>query len=98
MKHLYTNFLINVAVQKSDFDIHLFNVSIIDNSNSEDNFIVYELNYRSESFIIIKIFQLFEISYTLACFVTNNFIVNAFFAAIYSFVDKNFVTFECFVN
>ena len=93
MKNLYINFFIYIIIKESSFDIYLFNVLIISNNNNKDNFIVYKFNYRDESFVIVKIFQLFETLYILACFVLNNFFIDVFFATIDLFVNKNFALF-----
>ena len=92
-KYFYINFFIHIIIKKNDFDIHLFNISIINDNYDENNFVIHELNHRNESFMIIKIFQLFEIFYTSTNFVTNNFFINVFFALVNPFVDENFAIF-----
>ena len=92
-KYFYINFFIHIIIKKSDFDIHLFNISIIDDSYDENDFIIHKFNYRNESFVIIKIFQLFETFHTSTNFVTNNFFINVFFAFVNSFVCENFAIF-----
>ena len=92
-KNFYINFFIHIIIIKNDFDIHLFNISIIDDNYDENDFIIHKFNHKSESFIIIEIFQLFEIFYTSTSFVTNNFFIDVFFAFVNSFVDKNFAIF-----
>ena len=92
-KYFYINFFIHIIIKKNDFNIHLLNISIIDDDYNENDFITHKLNYRNENLVIIKIFQLFKIFHTSTNFVTSNFFIDAFFALINSFVDKNFAIF-----
>ena len=92
-KYFYINFFIHIFIKKSDFNIHLFNILIIDNSYDENNFVIHKFNHRNKSFMIIKILQLFKIFYTSTSFVTNNFFIDVFFAFVNSFVDENFTIF-----
>ena len=56
VRNFYINFLIHNIIKKNNFNVYLFDVLIINNNNNKDNFIIYKLNYRNESFIIVKIF------------------------------------------
>ena len=77
-KYFYINFFIHIIQKKNDFDIYLFNISIINDNYNENDFIIHKFNYRNENFVIIKIFQLFEIFYISTSFVTNNFFIDVF--------------------
>ena len=78
-KYFYINFFIHIFIKKSDFNIHLFNISIINDDYNENNFVIHELNYRNENFMIIKIFQLFKIFNISTNLVTSNFFIDVFF-------------------
>ena len=93
VRNFYINFFIHNIIKKDGFDVHLFDVLIIDSNNSEDSFIAYKLNHQNKNFIIVKTFQLFEVLYILTCFVSNNFFIDVFFVAIDLFADKNFTFF-----
>ena len=97
-KYFYINFFIYIIIKKSDFDIHLFNILIINDNYNENNFIIHKFNHRNENFVIIKIFQLFEIFYTSTNFITNNFFIDVFFVFVNSFVCENFTIFSCVIH
>ena len=55
-KYFHINFFIHIFIKKDDFDIHLFNISIIDDNYDENDFVTHKFNHRNESFMIIEIF------------------------------------------
>ena len=90
VKNFHINFFLDRIVKKNDFDIYLFQFSIIDDDNDENNFIIYRFNYDDENLVIIKIFYLFKFANALTSFVSNNFVVDVSFDFINLSFDRNF--------
>ena len=66
---MHVNVLLNIAIKKNDFNIHLFHVLIHNRRKCENRFIIYKLYHRRESviiitiFFIIRIFELYNVFY-----------------------------------
>ena len=52
-KLLYINYLFYRIVQKNSFHVYLFEISIQNDNENEQNFVIYKFNNRNENFIII---------------------------------------------
>ena len=44
-KLFYIDFLFDIPIKKSDFNIYLFQILIFNSDKDKDNFIKYKLNY-----------------------------------------------------
>ena len=86
----YIYFILNFAVQKSGFNIYLFDFLIKNCRKSENNFIIYKFDYKCKGFIIINTFLLFKSSDYLASFILKNFLLSAFFDFVYLFANQSF--------
>ena len=64
------------------------NFSIVNDSDDEQNSVIYEFNHDDKCFIEIDVFLLFQISNYSSCFITQNFIHDFSFESINSFNSK----------
>ena len=77
--------------KKNRFDVHLFQLSIENDDDDENNFVIHEFHYKDENFIVIEVFSLFEVANDSMSFVTNDFVIEIFFQFENSFVIENFI-------
>ena len=89
IQQLNVYLFVNILIKKSNNNIYLLQILIVNDNKNKDNFVVYQLNYNCEDFDIIYVFALLIIFNDLTSFVTKNFAIYVLFDFIDLFTTKN---------
>lgn len=74
---LHIDVLLNIAIEKGGFDVHLFHVPIHNRRKRKNRFVAHGLYHRRESVMVVTALLLFESSNNPACLVASGFLRRA---------------------
>jgi hypothetical protein len=73
------NLLVQITVEKNNFNVYLFDLPVLGGSEYEERFIAYRFYYGSEDLVIVESFLLFETPDDLSGLVAEDLVMRAAF-------------------
>ncbi len=90
----HVNIFFDFVVKKKCFEVHLLDLSIVDDNDDVNNLVAHRHDHRDEDFRVIQFFYLFEISHHLSRLKAQNLFSIITFDFVNSFVTKNLSIFR----